>query len=245
MSAGDAVTLTNEIKATVQEAVTKYGSDRVAPAILAAAKRLQATAKPLAQRTPMPFTDRREVDNAADRLIAGIYNICDSIVQAYELTLVPLTPEQRHRLNQARAVQESVFAEGITFLKARWSDQYGTTEMLLQRARETENQDRIKALGLTPEFALLEKVHQIYGERMGFTRVRVDDKEQDPLVEWHEAMEAYLGGIILYHKKNSEIRQYLTSPYERVVEKMRARRTAATPSQPTQATATDTSMITD
>lgn len=220
MSPGDAVALTEEIGATVKEAMAKFGADRVTAQVMSTAEQLQSYTKPLADLIVAPYTERREVDNVADRIIGYLYNTCDSLTQAYEQNLISLTPEQQTRWQAARDLCATLFPDGVGFLKSRWSDQYGITGMMLQRAARPENQTRIQVLGMKQDFDLLEKVHRLYGERMGFTNVQPEG-DQDPLADWHEALEAYLCGVMSSHRRSSELRQYLTAPYERMIERIR------------------------
>lgn len=241
MTPGNAVALTKEIKATIQDVVDKYGAERVTSPVMAAAEQLHDAAQSLINFPVTPFADKREIDIIADRIIGTIYDICAGLVQSYSQSLISITAEQQARLAAARGLCMSLFPEGTTFLKGRWSDQFGTTEILLQRARLPENQAYISALHLQPEMDLLEKAHTLYGERMGFTQVKAEDGN-DPLADWHEALEAYLGSVIFAHRRSSEMRQHLTAPYEKLIEKLRLaaqRRAPATDEATAAATAAD------
>ncbi len=62
-------------------------------------------------------------------------------------------------------------------------EQFGITEMVLKNAAEPEAVERIAALGLDGTVALLTGIHEVYGERMGFTDLLPEDGDA-PLFKW-------------------------------------------------------------
>ena len=118
---------------------------------------------------------------------------------------------------------DNLFAQGTTFLKGRWSEQFGQTEILLARATDPEIAPHIDRLGLTPLFQLLARLHEVYGQRMGYTKVHLDGAES-PLAKWHGALETYLAAVVFTHGRNAPLRQRLLEPYQTSAEAVRKAR---------------------
>lgn len=213
LGSGEAITLTETIVSTVDATVAEVGQEAVGPEVLGARDDLAASAKALTSLDPESYIRRRDVDVAADRCLSSIHGTCEGTIAAYTQDVIPLTEAERAELAAARLVQQVLFPEGIAFLANRWSDQYGVTRGILDRAAEDRTVAALATLGLTARIGFLRRIHEEYGSRMGYTRV-LPGAEDNPLTLWHEALERYLASVIRCHRRNSALRDRLSAPYE-------------------------------
>ena len=228
----EAVSVTDGIRATVDEVAKEAGEDKVTRPVMEAAAELADAAGPLAAQDEAGFAQRKAVDTAADRCIGGVYDVCASTVETYEQDVIPLSGDQSADLDAAKALGNILFPDGLTFLKGRWIEQYGVTEMMLARAADPATAAQVDRLGLKGRFALLGKIHEKYGAKMGFTKVRSDDKDT-PLARWHETLEVYMAAVFFGHRRDSKFRERLLAPYETAAVAARdARRKDPRPADP-------------
>ncbi len=232
LSEAEAVSVTDGIRATVDDVLKEAGEDKVTRPVIDAADELADVAGPLAAQEEAGFAERRAVDTAANRCVGGIHDVCASTVETYEQDVIPLSDDQSADLDAAKALGNTLFPNGLTFLKGRWIEQYGVTEMMLARAADPAAAAQVERLGLKGRFALLGKIHEKYGVKMGFTKIRSDDKDT-PLARWHETLEVYMAAVFLGHRRDSKLRERLLAPYETAAVAARdARRKDPPPADP-------------
>lgn len=227
LSASESVTVTRETTAVVAALLADVGAPAVTAAVVDRAEALAGAAAPLFAAEVAPLADRQAVERAADAVAAGIYKVVTGTTQLYAQTAVPLAPPQQAVANAAALVQSALFADGTSFLVARWSEQFGATEILLRRAADDSVRAAIATLGLTPAFELFAEIHRIYGARMGFTRV-LPSVEPDTMTRWYQALEDYIVTVMANHGRDTDLRARLLAPYERASEAVRLARRKAT-----------------
>ena len=232
MSSGDAVTVNERIQTAVTDSEEEMGEAAVGAPVTEAARDLNEATRPLSPGDPLSYGGRRRVDRAADRCLGGIHDICHAKIGTFEQEVVPLTEPQELELESAGEVITRLFPAGKGFLKGRWSEQYGVTEMILEEALKPDIRPHLDRLGLTESLDLLTKIHTVYGERMGFTVVQPREAEM-PLAIWHDALETYLAAVIYSQKKNPALKERLTEPYETMAKAIREARRRRSQSEST------------
>jgi hypothetical protein len=217
----DAIAVTEKLKAVLKRLVAEHGEQAVNPEVIAAAKTLFKDGEPLRGLVPSTYRDRRDLDRATDVCITAIASVSELKLSAYDQKHVELTERQEQERKAAQLVLDTLYGEGTSFLRDRWSAQFGTTEGYMQKAGTKAVTKAIDALGLTGLMGLARELHELYGQRMGFTTSETAS-EASPLMRWHESLEAYIGTVIGKHGRNRSLRDELTAPYEEIAATVRA-----------------------
>ena len=220
----DAITVSEQTNAVVNACVDELGEEIVTAAVVSAAHHLQGAAESLGGLEEVPFEKRREVDIAADRCVISVHTAVEGMINAFTQAVVPLNAEQQARLEAARLVDSALFPNGRDFVRGRWSEQYGGTEMLLARSQDEDVMTALALLGLDHQLALLASLHEEYGFRMGYTTVLADE-EDGPLAAWHDALEVFLATVITNHRRDGALRSRLTESYEEIARSTRRKKT--------------------
>lgn len=226
MSAEEAVTLTKLIESNTKALVDEHSEQVIKLPVIEAVRQLSKAMGPLSELPTITYETKREVDIAADGALAGIHSILQGVVQTYEQSAIGLTATEQGKFDAAQLLLQSVFPEGTGFLRETWYQQFGATELILNRISSKELQSAIQDVGLGTAFGFLKRIHKEYGERMGFSKA-VDSETNSPLSQWYESLEYFLAVVTVNHKKGSDLRAELHQPYTSLVETIREQRRKA------------------
>lgn len=214
LNAEEAVTATQGIKTVIGKLVEALGVEVITQEVIDLFDELQQAALPLKLvRKPTSSIERREVDTASDHVWDAIFVTCESRIAAYDQKITPLTEKEKAELDACELIIAALFNEGTSPLRARFSQQYGWTEINLNQLRRRNVADAVEMLGLKRLMGLATRLHAEYGKRMGFT----ETESVDSLTVWHETLEAFVAMVIAKHR-GSDIRDQLTAPYEEIAQ---------------------------
>ena len=216
---------------------------KLAPAVEASAREVLALTDKL-RNQPSKTGTMKEVDHGTDGTIAPFHNLLGEGAALYHhnyIGIIPLTPTQQSRANTFKAIKEELFPNGTFYLTLRHSEQWVHLDKLKTRLNTPENQDLLAKLGLSPEAEYVSQWLELYGVRLGITKV--DPSLTDPniviVLDWHEAWADFEVDVRSAYKAKhdpeaAKLKELLLSGYERRAEEEREadRRPRATPPEP-------------
>ncbi|MCK6513235.1 hypothetical protein L6R29_25170 [Myxococcota bacterium] len=226
LNAAEATTLTTKIAALVDQAVAdakQQNQPSISASVLEKKAALVAAAESLHVLSSTSASERWAVDQANDRILAGLHNTLQGFVQALSSPRYALNPAQQQLLGAATLLLDELFANGTGFLRKSYSTQYGTMRLMLARSKEAHCQQATQTLGLQPVIEMFQTAAEEYGRTMGYTTASLQPGLMDA---WSEALEGYLAAVISAYGRNSTLRSLFLSPYHQVREQIRKRRAA-------------------
>jgi hypothetical protein len=152
--------------------------------------------------------------------VGAIFETLESRIAALDQSVIPLEPAEQAELDSAEVLMNGLFPDGKSPLIARWSVRYGIIAKILSLASEETMRAHITRLNLTVLFSLLDRVHKLYGETMGYTSV-APSEDSGALSKWHAALEKYLAAVIYSHQNNRDLAARLTAPYDDLAQAVR------------------------
>jgi hypothetical protein len=133
-------------------------------------------------------------------------------------------PEQHraHEVEDAKRILETLFPDGLKFVRLPFKKEWGAAELRLQSVRDLELDDRIRALGGGVFLDSVRLAHRISGEILGVTKVKAMSPQKegrstkDVIASFNEVLREFVVQVTAYsrqgHKGARELAERLLAP---------------------------------
>ncbi|HCF58863.1 MAG TPA: hypothetical protein DFS52_12840 [Myxococcales bacterium] len=123
-----------------------------------------------AQKSPPPASSTVAADRRVDAAWSGLHDV---------LTGWAKLPETKPSSAKARTLLETVFSDGVRFVKFAHRAEWAESEARLNTLKAEPNASLLRELGAQEFVDEVSEAHRLYGEALGVTAVRpIDDKPE-------------------------------------------------------------------
>lgn len=169
-----------------------------------------------------------DIDRGADRCIAGLDSHLAAVAQCLDhADVLPLTPAQQARVEDAASLRVALFPAGTAFLRLPYRQQWERMSALVRATEQPDNVRLLRQLGLTAEAERVKAWTDVYGARLGLTETQAPDALVQALQRWHDAVGSLVVLVRAHYRDRNDathqrVRDLLLSPYDRQVADERA-----------------------
>jgi hypothetical protein len=162
-----------------------------------------------------PRGDVRALDGVLDRAVGVPANVVRAILEGYSDAFLPLTEEQRQRVDDGLAIQ-TIFGSNLRDITALpYPQEWAAVRDVLHALQQGELAPAIQRLGLHADIARIASLHELYGAQLGITGPASATDESRALADWNQTLHTLLVAVSFFGDDRPELKAAFEEPYEK------------------------------